>query len=66
VIIDDEDWPDDYPDDDECDDNEPVGSCEECEQDIYEDDCYFMNGLWLCSRCAWIADGCPEPGGTEE
>jgi hypothetical protein len=50
----------------------PAGSCAECDEDLYHDDCWFFGdedsgeGVWLCGRCFWIAEGCPEPGGTEE
>lgn len=46
--------------DDECG-YEVIGSCDECEQDIDEDDCYYIDGLRLCGRCAWIAMGEPGP-----
>lgn len=40
------------------DDGEPVGSCENCETNIYpsEDD-----GSGLCDQCQWHAAGCPQP-----
>jgi hypothetical protein len=52
----------DYDPIDDDDPNEPVGSCDECDEDLYEDDQFFIDGGWLCGRCAWIAMGCPEPG----
>lgn len=51
------------PDDDGC---EPIGSCEECEQDIFADDYFVIGGDRLCSQCAWLAMGCPEPGNTAD
>lgn len=36
----------------------PEGSCENCDCDIYEEDDSFDG---LCSCCAWLAAGCPEP-----
>lgn len=41
---------------------EPVGSCDECGSDIYDDD---WNGL--CEQCAWHAEqgeGCDDAGGS--
>lgn len=40
-------------------DREPIGSCDECESDLYEDDMYFYRGLWLCGQCCWLAKGGP-------
>lgn len=65
---------DDFDDDPECDDldfecddsSEPIGSCDECECDVFEDDVYYVDGEQLCSRCAWVASGCPEPGDIED
>jgi hypothetical protein len=45
-------------DDEDCD-CEPIGSCDECESDLYEDDVYFYRGLRLCGRCCWLAKGGP-------
>ena len=52
---------DDEPDFEEFDDesSEPIGSCDECESDIYEDDVYFYRGLRLCGQCLWAAKGGP-------
>ncbi len=53
----------DYSDDESC---EAIGSCDECECDIYEADCYVMDdGLRLCGYCAWVAMGCPLPNDSE-
>jgi len=57
---------DDY--DGECDpddfeDNEPIGSCENCESDIYESE---DDGSGLCDQCQWYAAGCPQPGDSTE
>lgn len=44
----------------DCD--EPVGSCDWCGSNIYDDDC---DGL--CDQCAWHAgqgDGCDDVGGS--
>lgn len=56
---DDEDFYSDY----EESSDEPVGSCDndQCEEDLFGDDWYIVRGMRLCSRCAWIASGCPEP-----
>jgi formylmethanofuran dehydrogenase subunit E len=40
-------------DDDEPDDYEPIGSCDECNINVYEDDVHFINGLILCDHCAY-------------
>jgi hypothetical protein len=60
---DDFDYEPDYPDD--YDDNEPVGSCDNCDSNIYpsEDD-----GSGLCDQCQWYAAGGPQPqsGGPDE
>lgn len=45
-------------DDEDCD-CEPIGSCDECESDLYEDDVYFYRGLRLCGLCFWLAKGGP-------
>lgn len=44
-------WDDDEWDDDDSWDDEPIGSCDECEANLYRDDSY--DGL--CSQCAWLA-----------
>lgn len=55
---------DDFDDDESC---EPIGSCDECEQDIYEADYFDMDdGSRLCNHCAWIAMGCPSPGDADD
>lgn len=33
-------------------DDEPVGSCEECGENLYEDD-----GSFLCDYCSWLSQG---------
>lgn len=52
---------DDYPSDDDFDqaddllddwDDEPIGSCDECSQNVYRHD-DFHDGL--CEQCAWLA-----------
>lgn len=48
---------DDYDDDEEDDGMEPVGSCENCRTNLYEDD-----DAELCDQCLWYAMGCPTPG----
>lgn len=60
----DEPW-DFRPDDDDEDSCEPIGSCDNCEQNIYEDDYYIFDGERLCDQCAWYAMGCPGPGDYE-
>ncbi len=37
--------------DDEYD--EPIGSCDDCGTNLYEDDCYYHHGLQLCGQCYW-------------
>lgn len=52
----------DWDETDESEDaEEPIGCCDECECDIYEEDSF--DGL--CSYCAWVAAGCPEPADTD-
>ncbi len=48
MLYDGDDWEDVY-------DDEPTGSCEECDINLYRDEDYGG----LCSNCAWIARGCP-------
>lgn len=52
---DDDDFFDDF--DDDC--GEPIGSCDECESDLYDDDVYFYRDLRLCGQCLWLAKGGP-------
>ena len=55
---DDEGDPYDYPkelDDDPSD--EPIGCCDNCESNLYEEDTYEVDGLQLCGYCAWAAQG---------
>lgn len=42
--------------------SEPIGSCDECGTNLYEDDCWEVGGYELCNQCAWHALGCPGPG----
>lgn len=42
--------------DDDWDDNEPTGSCDNCDSNLYRDDDY--DGL--CSQCAWWAEQAEE------
>lgn len=42
--------------DDEYND-EPIGSCENCGTNLYEDDCYILKGDELCGQCYWFATG---------
>jgi hypothetical protein len=49
--------------DDDEDYSEPIGSCDNCGVNIYEDDREWGG---LCDSCAWFAAGCPEPGRSEE
>lgn len=53
---------DDYPDDD-YENNEPVGSCENCDSNIYPDE---DDGSGLCDQCQWHAAGCPQPGDSTD
>lgn len=46
-------WPHDCDADD--DRYEIIGSCDNCDCDIDEEDCYHWNGLQLCSYCCWLA-----------
>lgn len=41
--------------DDEC--NESIGSCDECECDLYEDDTYYRGGFQYCGQCYWAICG---------
>lgn len=45
----------DWGDDDYDDSYEVIGSCDECECDLTEDDCYHRWGLQLCGQCYWRA-----------
>lgn len=47
---------DDGPPED-CEDNgEPVGSCDECDTNLYGDEVFYVPGYGkLCSQCAWMA-----------
>lgn len=36
-------------------DPEPIGSCDNCDTNLYEDDCYFLDGDELCGQCYWWA-----------
>jgi hypothetical protein len=41
---------------DESDDDdygEPIGSCDECSTNLYEDNCYEIDGLEVCGHCYW-------------
>jgi len=51
-----DDYEAEYPDD--FDDNEPVGSCDNCDSNIYESE---DDGSGLCDQCQWYAAGCPSP-----
>lgn len=50
----DNDFDDCYPDDESC---EPIGSCDECESNLYEDDVYYYRGLRVCGQCLWSMKG---------
>lgn len=41
--------------------SDAIGSCDECGTNLYEDDCYYINGGELCGQCAWYALECPGP-----
>lgn len=43
----------DPPDDEYCD--EPIGSCDSCGTNLYEDDCWVLDGEELCDQCYWFA-----------
>lgn len=59
--------PYDYPAElDDDDYGEPIGCCDECESNLYEADCWEVDGLQLCGHCAWVAMGCPSPGDTAD
>lgn len=47
------DWDDDM--------EEPVGSCDNCSVNVYADDNLLIDGVLLCSQCAWFALGSPGP-----
>lgn len=49
-----EDWEYDGPDDES---GEPIGCCDECEGNLYEDDVYYLMGLQFCGQCYWYATG---------
>lgn len=41
---------------DDCDGDEyeePIGACDACDCDLYEDDCYIVDGDELCGQCYW-------------
>lgn len=38
-------------------DDEPIGSCDDCDGDLYEDDMREIAGLRLCGQCAWRRKG---------
>ena len=46
TAADDWDWED-------CDDSEPVGSCDGCGCDVY---CWEDDGSGLCDQCQWAAE----------
>lgn len=49
-------WPDvddDFDGDEPDDSYEPIGSCDECDTNLYEDDCYSFQGLQICGQCYW-------------
>ena len=52
-------------DDDWDEEEEPLGSCDECDEDVYAADGGGRHGgELLCSQCLWIAMG--EPGPDDE
>ncbi len=46
-------------DDFEDDCHEPIGSCDECGCDVYEYDCWVLDGDDLCGQCYWWATVAP-------
>lgn len=36
-------------------DDEPIGSCDNCDTNLYADDVYYVRGLRLCGQCCWHA-----------
>jgi hypothetical protein len=38
------------------DDAEPVGSCDNCESNLYRDDVYYIDDMRLCGQCAWLTE----------
>lgn len=40
---------------------EPIGSCDECGTNLYEDDCYIHQGDELCGQCYWWATEALQP-----
>ena len=59
------DYPAELDDEEHC---QPIGCCEECECDVFEDDVCVIDDelVRLCGHCAWIAAGCPEPGESDD
>lgn len=53
-------WQVDFDHADEPDDDygEPIGSCANCQTNIYESE---DDGSGLCDQCQWFAAGCPGP-----
>lgn len=39
------------------DEDEPIGACDECSGDVYEDAVVYAYGSTLCDQCAWYASG---------
>lgn len=39
--------------DDDDDGGEPIGSCDDCQADVYEDEVHRIDGALLCDTCAW-------------
>lgn len=40
---------------DEDGDFEPIGSCDNCDTNLYMNDCYVHHGDQLCGQCYWWA-----------
>ena len=57
AMNDDEDYDYSHGDFDDDEGDEPIGCCDECDGNLYEDDCYFLHGLELCGQCYWHATG---------
>lgn len=44
--------------DDDYDSSEPIGSCDECATNLYEDDAYVLpDGTEVCGQCLWYMTG---------
>lgn len=57
----DDDYGDEWYDYDEDDEGEPIGSCDNCDCNLYEDDCWHLDGMQFCNQCYWYATGGEPP-----